>query len=77
MVLRSVTGIRGHLWMSTGYNWSWTNLSHYRQDSQGKSSRIHLRHVKTDEEFEWQGSFLRGIVAVINPVDLPILQADV
>ena len=52
-------------------------LSQYRSDFERKSSEIHPHHVKTDEEFKGDTGALRSIVAVLNPVDLPVLWTDV
>ena len=42
-----------------------------------KPGYIHPRHVETDEEFEGKTGSLGGIEAVINTVDLPVLQAHI
>ena len=38
-----------------------------------ESNQIHLLHVETNEKLEVQTGAFRGIVAVPNPVELPVL----
>lgn len=49
----------------------------YRQRVKARPGRKDLRHVEADKEFEGYGSTPRGAVAVMNSVNLPVLQTDI